>query len=164
MMKIIILLNIMFSIILLMMKSPLKSNLIILSQSLLLTLVINLMNKTSWISFMLFILYMSGLMIIFLYISSIAFNESFKNKINYKLIYMFIIMTMLTINMNKNIIFENFNYENNLIFEDNFYFINMFILPNNLMIYFIMMILFFMLISIIWMLKMNKGPIRQKNN
>nr|AFI13777.1 NADH dehydrogenase subunit 6 [Diuraphis noxia] len=162
MLKFIMLTNLIMAITLTMMKSPLSSNLIILIQTLSLTLMINLINKTSWISFMIFILYIGGLMIIFLYISSIAFNElninkNFKNLI-YKLIFIILVLMYFKMSLNLN----NMNYENKFIFEDNFYMLNMFILPNNLMMYMIMFILFFMLILIIWMLKINKGPIRQK--
>nr|AFI13782.1 NADH dehydrogenase subunit 6 [Diuraphis noxia] len=164
MLKFIMLTNLIMAITLTMMKSPLSSNLIILIQTLSLTLMINLINKTSWISFMIFILYIGGLMIIFLYISSIAFNElninkNFKNLI-YKLIFIILVLMYFKMSLNLN----NMNYENKFMFEDNFYMLNMFILPNNLMMYMIMFILFFMLILIIWMLKINKGPIRQKNN
>ncbi|YP_008758404.1 NADH dehydrogenase subunit 6 (mitochondrion) [Diuraphis noxia] len=162
MLKFIMLTNLIMAITLTMMKSPLSSNLIILIQTLSLTLMINLINKTSWISFMIFILYIGGLMIIFLYISSIAFNElninkNFKNLI-YKLIFIILVLMYFKMSLNLN----NMNYENKFMFEDNFYMLNMFILPNNLMMYMIMFILFFMLILIIWMLKINKGPIRQK--
>uniref|UniRef100_A0AB39AH94 NADH dehydrogenase subunit 6 n=1 Tax=Uroleucon sp. TaxID=2939227 RepID=A0AB39AH94_9HEMI len=162
--KIILLINLIMAIILTMMKSPISSNLIILIQTMTLTLMINLINKTAWISFMIFILYIGGLMIIFLYISSIAFNElninkNYKNLI-FKIFFLSLMLLMFKLSMN----IENMNYENKFIFEDNFYLLNMFIMPNNLMIYLIMFILFFMLILIIWMLKINKGPIRQKNN
>lgn len=145
------------------MKSPLRANLIILGQSIFLTLIINLINKTSWISFILFILYIGGLIIIFLYISGIAFNELNIIK-NYKNIIIKILLIIITTYLIKPlIILENFNFENNYLFEDNFYLINIFILPNNLIIYFILFILFFILILIIWILKNNKGPIRQKS-
>nr|APP87493.1 NADH dehydrogenase subunit 6 [Periphyllus acerihabitans] len=163
MIKIIMMINLFISMLLTLMKSPLMSNLLILTQSIFLTLLINLINKTSWIAFMLFILYVGGLMIIFLYISSIAFNEINLNKKFKILILKMMLMTTIMMFFKNNFILENFKYENKYFFEDNFYILNMFNLPNNLMIYFIMMILFFMLILIIWMLKNNKGPIRQKN-
>nr|WCJ52985.1 NADH dehydrogenase subunit 6 [Aphis aurantii] len=162
MLKFILLTNLITAIMLTMMKSPIMSNLIILIQTMLLTLMINLINKTAWISFMIFILYISGLMIIFLYISSIAFNELNINK-NYKnILFKLIPLIMIIFYFKLYFNMENFSYENKFIFEDNFNLLNMFIMPNNLMIYFIMLILFFMLILIIWMLKINKGPIRQK--
>nr|YP_011034008.1 NADH dehydrogenase subunit 6 [Slavum lentiscoides]WRI20261.1 NADH dehydrogenase subunit 6 [Slavum lentiscoides] len=160
-MKMILMTNLILSINLITLKSPLKSNLNILIQSMTLMMMINLINKTSWISFMVFILYVGGLMIIFLYISSIAFNE-INNKIKSNKMNMAMFLTISFLMLKFNVSFENFNFNNNYIFEDNFYMINMFIMPNNLMMYFILMILFLMLILIIWLLKINKGPIRQK--
>nr|YP_009675766.1 NADH dehydrogenase subunit 6 [Aphis citricidus]QDD68881.1 NADH dehydrogenase subunit 6 [Aphis citricidus] len=160
--KFILMTNLIMAILLTMMKSPISSNLIILMQTMILTLMINMINKTAWISFLIFILYIGGLMIIFLYISSIAFNEFNINK-NYKNILLkLILLTMFIFYFKLNFNMENFYYENKFIFEDNFNLINMFMMPNNLMIYLIIFILFFMLILIIWMLKINKGPIRQK--
>nr|YP_073306.1 NADH dehydrogenase subunit 6 [Schizaphis graminum]AAS00824.1 NADH dehydrogenase subunit 6 [Schizaphis graminum] len=164
MLKFILLTNLIMAIFLTMMKSPISSNLIILIQTIAMTLMINMINKTAWISFMVFILYIGGLMIIFLYISSIAFNELNINK-NYKImIYKIMIISILIYYLKLYFNLENFNYENKFIFEDNFNLLNMFMLPNNLMIYLIILILFFMLILIIWMLKINKGPIRQSIN
>nr|UFY97896.1 NADH dehydrogenase subunit 6 [Hyalopterus amygdali] len=164
MLKFILLINMTMAILLTMMKSPISSNLIILIQTITLTLMINLITKTAWISLMVFILYIGGLMIIFLYISSIAFNELNISK-NYKMmIFKLMSMMILIFYFKLNFNLENFNYENKFNFEDNFNLLNMFMLPNNLMIYLIILILFFMLILIIWMLKINKGPIRQKNN
>nr|ARW70227.1 NADH dehydrogenase subunit 6 [Schlechtendalia peitan] len=159
--KVILLTNMLLAIMLTTMKSPLKSNLTILFQSISLTMMINLINKTSWISFMIFILYIGGLMIIFLYISSIAFNEININSINK--IFMLMLIIIMIYYFNPLMLMENFKFNNNYLFEDNFYLMNMFNMPNNLMIYFTLMILFIMLILIIWMLKLNKGPIRQKN-
>ena len=125
---------------------------------------INIITKTAWISFIVFILYIGGLIIIFLYISRIAFNELNINK-NYKIIiYKLIISLILIFYIKLYFNIENFNYENKFIFEDNFNLLNIFIIPNNLIIYLIILILFFILILIIWILKINKGPIRQKNN
>nr|YP_009400253.1 NADH dehydrogenase subunit 6 [Nurudea ibofushi]ARW70253.1 NADH dehydrogenase subunit 6 [Nurudea ibofushi] len=160
--KTILIMNLILAINLTTIKSPLKSNLMILFQSITLTMMINLINKTSWISFMIFILYIGGLMIIFLYISSIAFNEINNNKKKTYLIKIILLTFLFTYWLNSSMLLENFKFNNNYLFEDNFYLMNMFNYPNNLMIYFIMLILFIMLIMIIWMLKFNKGPIRQK--
>nr|YP_010710168.1 NADH dehydrogenase subunit 6 [Lipaphis pseudobrassicae]WCS41468.1 NADH dehydrogenase subunit 6 [Lipaphis pseudobrassicae] len=160
--KFIMLTNLIMAITLTMMKSPISSNLIILLQTMTLTMMINLINKTSWISFMIFILYIGGLMIIFLYISSIAFNELNINKNFKNILLKLILITLMLIYLKMSLNLDNMMYENKFMFEDNYYFLNMFMLPNNLMIYMIMFILFFMLILIIWMLKINKGPIRQK--
>lgn len=160
--KLIFFINLLISTILIYSKSPLKSNLIILLQTILISIIINLINKTSWISFIIFILYVRGLIIIFLYISRIAFNELNINK-NLKLLILITTIILIIILKFKSLfIKENFNFENNYIFEDNKYFINIFLIPNNLIIYFIIIILFFILILVIWLLKNKKGPLRQK--
>lgn len=160
--KLIIILNLLISIILILTKTPLKANITILLQTILITLITNLINKTSWISFIIFILYVRGLIIIFLYISRIAFNELNLNKkfnnIIIKIIFIYIIILFIKNSITK----ENFQFENNILFEDNKYLLNIFYIPNNLIIYFIILILLFILIIIIWLLKNKKGPLRQK--
>nr|AKM70102.1 NADH dehydrogenase subunit 6 [Macropodaphis sp. YW-2015] len=158
----IFMINLILTKILTMKKPPLSSHLNILDQPMFIIILTNMFNNNSWISYTLFILYVGGLIMSSLHIFSIAFNELniIKNK-KYMLFKNFSKLKIFYF-MKNFIILENFKFENKLLFEDNFYLLNMFILPNNMLIYFILIILFFMLILIIWLLKNNKGPIRQK--
>nr|UIR97935.1 NADH dehydrogenase subunit 6 [Cyphoderus sp.] len=74
----------MFSLILLMLSAimmnlsnPMSVMLIILIQSVNIAMIIWMMNKTAWFSYLLFLIFLGGLMVLFVYITSLASNEKF---------------------------------------------------------------------------------------
>nr|ADZ47924.1 NADH dehydrogenase subunit 6 [Xenophyes cascus] len=75
----IILINMVMSSLFLFKTHPLVMGMIIMAQTLLTCLMINLINQSTWIAFMVFLLIMGGLLILFLYIISIAPNEMSQN-------------------------------------------------------------------------------------
>nr|AXI98750.1 NADH dehydrogenase subunit 6 [Pseudoniphargus sp. 1-Murcia] len=75
--KFLVLLSLMFSVMFLLSTSPLFLSLMIIAQTISLAFIINTITMTSWFSFMLIMIYLSGMMIIFIYISSMASNELF---------------------------------------------------------------------------------------
>nr|CDR49922.1 NADH-ubiquinone oxidoreductase chain 6 [Xenophyes cascus] len=75
----IILANMAMSTLFLFTAHPLVMGMVIMMQTLLTCLMINLINQSNWIAFMVFLLIMGGLLILFLYIISIAPNEMNQN-------------------------------------------------------------------------------------
>nr|AXI98633.1 NADH dehydrogenase subunit 6 [Pseudoniphargus mercadali] len=71
------LLSFTFSMMFLLSISPLFLSVMIIAQTITLALIINSITLTSWFSFMLIMIYLSGMMIIFIYVSSMASNELF---------------------------------------------------------------------------------------
>nr|YP_009753974.1 NADH dehydrogenase subunit 6 [Cyphoderus albinus]QIT06455.1 NADH dehydrogenase subunit 6 [Cyphoderus albinus] len=59
------------------MSNPVAIMLTILIQSMNLTMILWLINKTAWFSFLLFMIFLGGLMVLFIYITSLASNEKF---------------------------------------------------------------------------------------
>nr|AXI98828.1 NADH dehydrogenase subunit 6 [Pseudoniphargus triasi] len=57
--------------------SPLFLSVIIITQTITLALIIYISTMSSWFSFMLLMIYLSGMMIVFIYVSSMASNEFF---------------------------------------------------------------------------------------
>nr|AXI98698.1 NADH dehydrogenase subunit 6 [Pseudoniphargus portosancti] len=87
--------SISFSIMFLLSVSPLFLSLIIILQTITLALVITMFTMSSWFSFMLLMIYLSGMMVIFIYISSMAANEMFRMN-NYFFIPMIIMLSATT--------------------------------------------------------------------
>nr|YP_009692123.1 NADH dehydrogenase subunit 6 [Leptocentrus albolineatus]QEG98462.1 NADH dehydrogenase subunit 6 [Leptocentrus albolineatus] len=79
------------SIISMMTKTPMSMGIMLLIQTFLMILIMNSMNLSSWIPMITFLTMIGGLLIIFMYMSSITSNEKFK--FNYKM--MFITLTMM---------------------------------------------------------------------
>nr|YP_010963572.1 NADH dehydrogenase subunit 6 [Leptobelus boreosinensis]WKZ08055.1 NADH dehydrogenase subunit 6 [Leptobelus boreosinensis] len=80
------------SIMSLMMKSPMSMSSTLLIQTLLSIMLMNTINNYSWIPMITFLTMIGGLLIIFMYMSSITSNEKFK--LNTKLMMLSILMTM----------------------------------------------------------------------
>nr|UGK73292.1 NADH dehydrogenase subunit 6 [Paradorydium reflexanum] len=87
-MKLIMIFSLMTSI----MKTPMAMGMILLMQTLAATLMLMKMMTNSWMSMIMFLMFIGGLLILFMYMSSIASNEKFNHNMKFYicLIIMFI--------------------------------------------------------------------------
>nr|AHN85836.1 NADH dehydrogenase subunit 6 [Chilo auricilius] len=168
---------IMFSLIMMFIYHPLSMVLMILIQTLFTCLISGMIISTYWFSYILFITFLGGLLVMFIYISSIASNEMFKFSLN--MIYFIIIFTMIIqflINNNMNNL-NWLNFTNNNNDMTNFY--NLFMFFNNenkinlsklydnqtyLMMMMMIIYLFITLIAIVKITDIFYGPIRSSFN
>nr|ASL24559.1 NADH dehydrogenase subunit 6 [Pachyta bicuneata] len=159
---------ILFSVMFLFLNHPLSFGLILLMQTIMITLITGMMNFNYWFSYILFLIMIGGMLILFIYMTSIASNE--KVKFSYKIFFMmmsimFLMLTMIFIdffflstNLNSHdLMNQNFNYNNNYSFEK---FMNH---PSNLIIYLMIIYLLMTLIAVVKITKIKSGPLRQKN-
>uniref|UniRef100_UPI0030FE007D NADH dehydrogenase subunit 6 n=1 Tax=Erynnis pelias TaxID=2663706 RepID=UPI0030FE007D len=122
------LMMIFISIILFFLKHPLSLGLLILIQTLMTCLISGMIINTYWFSYILFLTFLGGLLVLFIYVSSIASNELFKISMNNKMmfiiiIFIFLLSIMMMNNLNWMNLFVNSNELNN--------FFNMFLFFNN---------------------------------
>nr|YP_010527074.1 NADH dehydrogenase subunit 6 [Gastropacha populifolia]UXR12411.1 NADH dehydrogenase subunit 6 [Gastropacha populifolia] len=85
----------MMSMIMLFLNHPLSMGLMILIQTLLTCLLTGMMIKTYWFSYILFLTFLGGLLVLFIYMTSIASNEMFSIKMNMKIMFFFIFNIMI---------------------------------------------------------------------
>nr|UJG45524.1 NADH dehydrogenase subunit 6 [Diplonevra concinna] len=145
---------------------PLSMGFILLLQTLLICMLIGMMSETYWFSYILFLVFLGGMLILFIYITSIASNETFSMSLKIiisSLIMFWIIMFLLYFysNINNNFIFNNlmnFNIENstNLI--------KLFNYPTNFITILLMNYLLITLIAVVKITNIFYGPIRQMFN
>nr|YP_010990679.1 NADH dehydrogenase subunit 6 [Pitambara triremiprocta]WOW99123.1 NADH dehydrogenase subunit 6 [Pitambara triremiprocta] len=91
------------SIILPFLKHPLSLGLILMIQTTIVSMLISMQSLSSWFSFILFITIISGLMIMFMYMLSIASNEKFNLKIKILLFYVMMLSSIKLLNYDKTI-------------------------------------------------------------
>nr|UKG18881.1 NADH dehydrogenase subunit 6 [Dendrolimus punctatus] len=82
---------------------PLSMGLIILTQTLLTCIITGMLIKTYWFSYILFLTFLGGLLVLFIYVTSIASNELFTINLKMKtflsiMIYFTIIMSFIYMN------------------------------------------------------------------
>nr|YP_009241709.1 NADH dehydrogenase subunit 6 [Mesophleps albilinella]AMP87976.1 NADH dehydrogenase subunit 6 [Mesophleps albilinella] len=165
-----------FSLLMFFFNNPLPMGLMILIQTLLICILSGMLIKTYWFSYILFITFLGGLLVLFIYVSSIASNElffySFKLKM-FSFILLFFSMTFLIFNFN-NLFWMNLlnNADMNIfsysIFNfNNEYKINISKLYNKQTFLLMLMLIIYLFITLIAIVKITNiffGPLRSSFN
>nr|WGL40198.1 NADH dehydrogenase subunit 6 [Aporia hippia] len=152
---------------------PLMMGLLILCQTMLLSLLMGIYINTYWFSYILFLIFLGGLLVLFIYVSSIASNEMMKFSMKFKFNFILLLIIIFTfIIYYKNQISINF-YNNNEMNNFNQYFlfyneskINLSKLYDNQTFLLIMMLIIYLFITLITVIKITNiffGPLRSFN-
>nr|YP_010230458.1 NADH dehydrogenase subunit 6 [Rhodinia fugax]QSV08499.1 NADH dehydrogenase subunit 6 [Rhodinia fugax] len=161
-----------FSLIMYFLMHPLSMGLMILMQTLLTCLITGMIIKTYWFSYILFLTFLGGLLVLFIYISSVASNEMFNFSLNMKMFFFFFIpilfinliffsynLKWLNLNINNS---EMFNFSNLMMFFNENK-INLNKLYNNqttMMTYLLIIYLFITLVAMVKITNIFYGPLR----
>nr|YP_010951025.1 NADH dehydrogenase subunit 6 [Thienemanniella tusimufegea]WML69366.1 NADH dehydrogenase subunit 6 [Thienemanniella tusimufegea] len=153
-------------------KHPLSMGLILLIQTLLVSLMTSLNSKNYWFSYILFLIFLGGMLILFIYVISLASNEKFNFSLNTSIqnLIMLMILTMMFFFIDKyflNNLILNYetlmNYNNILMNMENSQILNkMFNFPTNMITILLMIYLFLCLIAICKIIYIFEGPLRPK--
>nr|WEF49636.1 NADH dehydrogenase subunit 6 [Polypedilum sp.] len=158
------------------MKHPLSMGLMLMIQTILIVIFSGLITKTFWFSYSLFLIFLGGMLILFMYMTSIASNEKFKFQINFSMTIFYatfvIFIIILSFYFNQKFLF--FNKINNLdndstfimktIILDNNYMLNkMYNFPMNLITILLINYLFLTLIATVKITNVFEGPLRSKS-
>nr|WRO45283.1 NADH dehydrogenase subunit 6 [Otomantis scutigera] len=167
MMYLLLSISVSLSIIFLFMNHPLSMGLILFLQAISMCLMSGLMSLSFWFSYVLLLIYLGGMLVLFMYITSLASNEMFFYSNKILLTIMFLPITFFMI------YYLNFNYymnsyenlENNLMlnFTSNNFLLKMYNQPINMITILIAMYLFLTLIVVVNIINIYNGPLRQMN-
>nr|YP_010757410.1 NADH dehydrogenase subunit 6 [Aconurella montana]WEU77753.1 NADH dehydrogenase subunit 6 [Aconurella montana] len=140
-------------------KTPMSMGVLLLTQTTLATLLICKMALSSWMSMVMFMMFIGGLLILFMYMSSIASNEKFKPSL--KLVFVLIMIITPTEEMFMEI-------QTNEMMSSNMKMdmISMSKIYNKktmMMTLFLFLYMLLSMISVTVIVKMFKGPLRAKN-
>nr|YP_009045491.1 NADH dehydrogenase subunit 6 [Tanaecia julii]AHA03842.1 NADH dehydrogenase subunit 6 [Tanaecia julii] len=168
------LLLIFISILLFFIKHPLSMGLLILIQTLLTCLITGMFINTYWFSYILFLIFLGGLLVLFIYVSSVASNELFKfsliNKFSY-FIYIFMILSMSFL-LKDNLNWMNFSFNDEMnnfliyLFFNNEYNFNLSKLYNEQTYFLMSMMIIYLFITLVAVVKITNiffGPLRSFN-
>nr|YP_010837561.1 NADH dehydrogenase subunit 6 [Pycnarmon cribrata]WGC93526.1 NADH dehydrogenase subunit 6 [Pycnarmon cribrata] len=166
-----------FSFMMLFLNHPLSMGLMILIQTILTCLISSIMLSTYWFSYILFLVFLGGLLVLFIYVTSIASNEIFKISFKMKMFFLLMLLMMMMIsylNIN-NLNWMNFNinnlemknFFNSFLFFNNENKINLSKLYNNQTFLMMMMMIIYLFITLIAVVKITNifyGPLRSSSN
>nr|WDE20749.1 NADH dehydrogenase subunit 6 [Callimerus inbasalis] len=167
-MKFLLLMSIFFSFSILFVSHPMSLGFILLMQTMITSFIINFLNFNFWFSYILFLIMIGGMLILFIYMTSIASNEKFlfSNKLVmlffiflFSFSLMFFIDSFFSYNILNN--FETYKFNMNLNF--NFSMNKFFNFPNYMIFYISIMYLLITLIAVVKISNLNLGPLRPKN-
>nr|YP_010944519.1 NADH dehydrogenase subunit 6 [Chilocorus rubidus]WMB96367.1 NADH dehydrogenase subunit 6 [Chilocorus rubidus] len=147
-------------------KHPLSMGILILTQTILICLNMGFMSVNFWFSYILILVMIGGLLILFIYMTSIASNEKFLFSMKLFMMFM-IILTMLILFMKMDFKTNNFFNKNiltqNIILNDNFYYSmsKFYIFPSMKILIMIILYLLITMIAVVKICKTSNGPLRQ---
>nr|YP_010371618.1 NADH dehydrogenase subunit 6 [Sphegina sp.]UOW81246.1 NADH dehydrogenase subunit 6 [Sphegina sp.] len=166
-------LTLLFSMIFLQMSHPLSMGMLLLMQTLMICCITGLMTKSFWFSYILFLIFVGGMLVLFIYVTSLASNEmfSFSMKMTLSMILIFIISIFLIIFMDKMIfMFNSMNNEmisiikiNSYMNENSLNLNKLYNYPTNMINIFMINYLLLTLIATVKITKLFYGPIRSMN-
>nr|YP_009750092.1 NADH dehydrogenase subunit 6 [Eudarcia gwangneungensis]QIJ46448.1 NADH dehydrogenase subunit 6 [Eudarcia gwangneungensis] len=153
---------------------PLSMGFMILLQTMFICLLSGLMISSYWFSYILFLTFLGGLLVLFIYVSSIASNEmfSFLNQTTLSILIIsltnFILMLIFYKKMWMNLSFnlDMLNFSNKFFFLNNENSFNLMKLYNSQNFMLMIMMIFYLLITLIAIIKitnMKFGPLRSMN-
>nr|YP_009185967.1 NADH dehydrogenase subunit 6 [Sciodrepoides watsoni]ALO70915.1 NADH deshydrogenase subunit 6 [Sciodrepoides watsoni] len=153
-----------FSLIILFMKHPMSIGACLLSQTIIFSLISGYISMNFWFSYILFLMMISGMLILFLYMTSIASNKKFKisMKMSFLLISTLLMMiALMTMNLNLSMI-NNMNFIHMNYLNMNFMLTKFFNFPLMIILTMIIIYLLITLIATVKITNINYGPLRQK--
>nr|YP_009487690.1 NADH dehydrogenase subunit 6 [Anopheles lanei]AWB98443.1 NADH dehydrogenase subunit 6 [Anopheles lanei] len=155
------------------MKHPLSMGLMLLIQTFLTCLITSIYVKTFWFSYVLFLIFLGGMLILFIYVTSLSSNEMFSMSFSLSMISLiiFFIFTMLFFIIDKSLIeqfisnmeMEKLSNINNLINENILSLNKMYNFPTNLITLLLINYLFLTLLVTVKITKKFYGPLRPMN-
>nr|AFQ62418.1 NADH dehydrogenase subunit 6 [Meru phyllisae] len=167
MIKIMLTMNFISSTLFMFLNHPLSMGLILMIQTISISFITSMICLSSWFSYILFLIMIGGMLILFMYMTSIASNELLKlsNKLimsSIMFLFIYMIMFKLPFMLKNNNNLMEFESSMMMIQENSFLLKKLYSNPNNLI---TLMIIFYLLITLIMSINitnMNMGPLRQK--
>uniref|UniRef100_C5HIN4 NADH-ubiquinone oxidoreductase chain 6 n=1 Tax=Aquarius paludum TaxID=95691 RepID=C5HIN4_AQUPA len=161
-MKILLAIMLTTSTLMMMMKHPLSMGFNLIIQTIIISLTMNMMMKYSWYSYILVLVMLGGMLVLFMYMASIASNEIMK--FNFKMTIMMIISTTLFYLILENEMFMN-QQEMIMLIENkqNMSMMKLFNSKTSIMTIMLALYLLITMIYVIFITNTFEGPMRKKN-
>nr|AVN67600.1 NADH dehydrogenase subunit 6 [Anallacta methanoides] len=158
-------LSMMMSMLFTQMKHPLSFGMILLMQTVLITLISGNMTQNFWFSYILLLIFIGGMLILFIYVTSLASNEMIYMSTK-MIISSMIILPLIFYFMKNNVYFmqnqETMNFmttNNNM----NYSLMKIYNQPTSIITIMLALYLFLTLIAVVKIINIFKGPLRKMN-
>nr|QNP10068.1 NADH dehydrogenase subunit 6 [Ochthebius peisonis] len=156
-------LNIILSINFLFMMHPLSMGITLLMQTIMISLITGFLNFNYWFSYILFLIMIGGMLVLFMYMTSVASNEKFKfnNKILFLMTSLMVMTMILFFLMDDYLLLMNF-LSKKIIDMNNYMMLSKFFnFPSNSIMFMMIIYLLITLIAVVKITDFKLGPLRQ---
>ena len=149
--------------------------LMLLLQSIIIRVTTGILLKTFWFSYVLFLVFVGGILVLFIYVTSLASNEifNFSIKIFFFFFFFFRILNLIFFLFDKRFNLMNFesidriarNFSTKRFYQENILFINkLYNFPINFITIILIIYLFLTLVAVVKIINIFEGPLRPKSN
>nr|QZP40935.1 NADH dehydrogenase subunit 6 [Geoscapheus dilatatus] len=147
------------------MNHPLAMGLILLIQTIMISMITGLSTQSFWFSYVLFLIFIGGMLVLFIYITSLASNEMFI--MSTKLLYLMMIITPLLVFLMK-MNFLNLTNQESLMFltinnSTPLPLLKLYSYPTGMLTIMMAIYLLITLIAVVKIINIFSGPLRQMN-
>nr|WGO57896.1 NADH dehydrogenase subunit 6 [Brephallus tramlapensis] len=147
------------------MNHPLAMGLILLMQTTFISIITGTMTQSFWFSYVLFLIFLGGMLVLFIYVTSLASNEMFSLSMKYLLISIITLPILFT--LYKSLIMHTMNQETlNFLIINNYTslpLLKLYNQPTSIITIILALYLFLTLIAVVKITNIFKGPLRQYN-
>nr|AVN67272.1 NADH dehydrogenase subunit 6 [Aeluropoda insignis] len=147
------------------MSHPLAMGLTLLIQTILISMITGLMYYSFWFSYILFLIFLGGMLVLFVYVTSLASNEMFALSTP-MIVTMMLLIPFILLLLNKAFIMksqETLMFQSTLNSLVNLPLIKLYNLPTNIITIILASYLFLTLIAVVKITNIYVGPLRQMN-
>nr|ACY00208.1 NADH dehydrogenase subunit 6 [Bacillus rossius] len=159
-MKLMLTLNMTMNMTFLMMKHPMSMGMIIIMQTTMISMMTGMLYKSFWFSYILFLMFIGGMMVLFIYMTSLMPNMMFS--LSSKSMTMIILTLGIMLWTQKKTMINNNDME--LMMTNNTMLTKMYNYPVNISLIMMASYLFFTMITVFKITESNKGPLRMMFN
>nr|AVN67730.1 NADH dehydrogenase subunit 6 [Eurycotis floridana] len=147
------------------MNHPLAMGLMLLLQTIIICMMSGFLSQSFWFSYVLFLVFLGGMLILFIYVTSLASNEMFFLSMKMMLA-MLLLTMMILISIKLNLMYNNMEMllHNNMYLTENEMMNSLTKLynqPTNMITIMLASYLFLTLIAVVKITNISKGPLRQ---
>nr|UBA17452.1 NADH dehydrogenase subunit 6 [Peruphasma schultei] len=157
----IMIMNLIMNMFFLLMKHPLSMGTLIIIQALMIAMITGMSYKSFWFSYILFLMFIGGMMVLFIYMTSLTPNMLFSLSLKKILIMLLTLMFIMTIFKWNKTIYNNDMMNMN---TTNLILIKMYSSPMNISVIMLANYLLFTMITVFKITESNMGPLRMTYN
>nr|YP_010946762.1 NADH dehydrogenase subunit 6 [Pseudophoraspis kabakovi]WGO57519.1 NADH dehydrogenase subunit 6 [Pseudophoraspis kabakovi] len=148
------------------MNHPLAMGLMLLIQTMMVSMITGLLTQSFWFSYVLFLIFLGGMLVLFIYVTSLASNEMFS--LSTKLLIMSIVIMMISMTLFSTLKFPNLMNQESFSFlminnNSSLPLTKLYNQPTNMITIMLASYLFLTLIAVVKITNIFKGPLRQFN-